>query len=440
MYAPLSSHQAGGRAGKARPSPGGGAAGRGRAVGPPANRNAAPLRNTYGGRTSIPATAGRLPIGNRSAINDAVRRAIPASRAVGSAAGAVVNALLDEQLAAIDEAIQEANEWLHQGSYQEPQTSLHPQLQYTNTITGTGWGVAPGYYLRESFPFTMATQVGGPPVDTLQASQNPDTYGYYGWASEQVSPLTGGRLGLPRSPGIWVRTSTSLRRYTRRIDLYKNTNPSKPVTNPWVITPPYVQPMGVPVPSSVPWANPHVRPQAQTRPIPRPRSNPEEVFIDLHPDHVAVYEGAPKPPRGPTRETKFSGRGKAAAVAAAALWAFEAVRDWRDWLDILTAAHTTMPHRVKRSSRIERLAWLRDNPHTLSDVDWGGVVAGLIGWAVDEQIGRAMGQAQQGAHSRLNTGNPVSSVYGTPGRPIDGDPYGGVIGSSVADYVRPWFS
>lgn len=439
MYAPLSAHLAGGSARIARPSPGAGAAGRGRAVGSPANRNAAPLRNTYGGRTSIPATAGRLPVGNRAAINDAVRRSIPASRAVGSAAGAVLNALVDDRLQAIDDAIQSAHEWLNQGSWQEPVSGLATGLIPAGIIEGPQFGKGSGVWLRPSFPFRMATNVGGFPVTMLTGGENPNTYGSYGWNRDQSDNVPNlWYVGIPQEQ-IWKYNSSYQRRYQRRIQLYRNVSGGT-IPKIMVDTPPYVQPLGVPAPESAPWIKPEAKPLARENPIPRPRSNLEEVVIDLHPDYVAVYEAKPKPPRGPVRETKFSGRGRAAAVAAAALWAFEAVSDWRDWLDILTAAHTTMPHRVKRSSRLNRLAWLRDNPHTLADVDWGGVVAGLIGWAVDEQIGRRMGQAQQGAHSRLNTGNPVGSVYGTPGRPIDGDPYGGIIGGSVADYVRPWFS
>lgn len=393
--------------------------------------------NSYGppgwGRSVRPGAKPRLvssrsPSAVHAAVGNAVSSAFPAPRvrAMGPAAGAAVAELIDEKLAEINDAVEQANEWLI-GETQAASQSLHPGLNYIGELKGPEWMVGTGpLQAPASKPFVW-NGLGGLGVTYLSSGTNPNTYKSYGWggatAAVAVNPLQ--YLGLFPEPLTW-RYKSAQRRYQRSIQVYRNVSGS--VIPNWLVD---VQPEYGPLVNPRPAPKTRLKEKAQI--VVKPPRMVDEVYIDITPVTVIVSVKPPQRPPAGVRERKGSGK---SGAASAVFWAYEMASDVADWIDIVTAAHTTMPHSVRRGSRAERLAWMARNPDTLiTDVDWPAVGAAMVGWLIDEKIGAAMGRLQQRAHASF--GGPIQSKYGAGSRPSGVDIPGlGSVGSEVSAFVR----
>ena len=363
-----------------------------------------------------------MPRSRAAAVATAVQSAFPRARyasAASAAAGVAQGIFVDEQLRAIQDAVEQANEWLY-GESQAPGVIRNPGLQYVDTIQGPEWMVGPGPLQNPSSKEFTWNGLPGLGVTYLSSGTNPNTYKSYGWGTSTVAATSvdpGKWLGTFAEPLTW-RYKSAQRRYQRQIQRWYNPTGSK--QDVWVATAAQYAPKVRPEPL------PATRNQeAKQVVITNPRIR-DEVMITVSPTFVSVTQPPPHKPPPRVKETKARAY---AAVGGVAFWAFEMADDITDWVNIVIAANDAVPREVRRGSNAGKMAWLAANAETLiTSTDWAEVAAAMVGWLIDEKIGAMMGRMQRGA--RVSFGQPIGIKF-TPSTGVGGSS----IGGSVADFI-----
>jgi len=383
---------------------------------------------TVGGRfrseesSSLRLTVPRSTAAVQASVASAVSNAWPpgaVAAAVG--AGAAIAEAVRGGVEAINDAVEQANEWLI-GETAPASQNVHPGLNYIGILKGPEWMVGPGpFQAPQSKPFVW-NGVGGLGVTYLSSGTDPKNYNSYGWGTATVAATAVNNLqylGLFTEPMTWRYKSTQ-RRYQRQIHVYRNVSGAT-IPN-WLVE---AEAQFGALQRKAASRSRTIK--ARSRIQARPPRRVSEVYIDIMPPRVVVsLRPAQKPPSG-RKEHKGSGK---AWAASAAFWAFEMADDIADWIDIVVSAHTTMPHDIRRASRARQVAWLAANPETLiTDVRWDIVGIAMVGWFIDEKIGQWAGRAQRSAHRAFGSG-PSQSKYGLAGNS------GAGVGSEVAAFVQ----